>query len=154
METESKWLTRARPRSGSPFSAKVQRRGKATGAYILLPLLHVHGLGAWCPCRGCPLGRCSRRGRHDRRSPLWLPLVLLPSCIHGTVNTEALRMTHVDRGWVMDSRWGLGRGLLSGLVDTTSGVPEVPARGWPLAEVLALFTLWASVSTSLQDEGK
>ena len=52
----------------------------------------------------------------------------------------------------MDSRWGLGRGLLSGLLNTTSGVPEAPAGGWPLVEVLALFTLWASVSTSLQNE--
>ena len=63
-------------------------------------------------------------------------------------------MTHVDRGWVVDSRWGLGWGLLSGLLDTTSGVLEVPAGGWPLAEILALFILWASVSTSLEDEDK
>ena len=54
----------------------------------------------------------------------------------------------------MDSRWGLGWGLLSGLLDTTSGVLEVPAGGWPLAEVLALFILWASISTSLQIEVK
>ena len=85
---------------------------------------------------------------------MWLPLVLLHSCIHSMVNTEASRMTHIDRGWVMDSRWGLGRALLSGLLNTTSGVLEVPAGGWPLAEILALFILWASVSTSLQDEGK
>ena len=52
----------------------------------------------------------------------------------------------------MDSRWGLGRGLLSGLLNTTSGVLEVPAGGWPLVEILALFALWASVSTSLRDE--
>ena len=153
-EMESEWLTRAGPRGGSPFSAKVWRRGKATGACVLLPLLRVHGLGAWCPCRGCPLGRCSRRGRHDRRSPLWLPLVLLLSCIHGIVNPEALRMMHVDRGRMVDLRWGLGWGLLSGLLDTTSGVLEVPTGGWPLAKVLALFILWASVSTSLQDEDK
>ena len=50
----------------------------------------------------------------------------------------------------MSLRWGLCRGLLSGLLNTTSGVPEVPAGGWPLAEALALFTLWASVSASLQ----
>ena len=49
---------------------------------------------------------------------------------------------------------GAGPGLLSGLLDTTSGVPEVPAGGWPLAEILALFILWASVSISLQDEDK
>ena len=54
----------------------------------------------------------------------------------------------------MDSRWGLGRGLLSGLLNTTSGVPEVPAGGWLLADIRALFILWASVSTSLQNEGK
>ena len=68
---------------------------------------------------------------------MWLPLVLLPSCIHGMVSTEASCMTHVDRGWVMDSRWGLGWGLLSGLLDTTSGMPEVPtgvgrsSKSWP-----------------------
>ena len=49
----------------------------------------------------------------------------------------------------MNLRWGLCRGLLSGLVNTTSGAPEVPTGGWPPAETLALFTLWASVSTSL-----
>ena len=54
----------------------------------------------------------------------------------------------------MDSRWGLGRGLLSGLLYTTSGMPEVPAGGWPLAQIMALFILWASISTSLQDESK
>ena len=47
-------------------------------------------------------------------------------------------------------RWGLRRGLLSGLLNTTSGALEAPAEGWPPAEALALFTLWASVSTSLQ----
>ena len=41
----------------------------------------------------------------------------------------------------MDSRWGLGRGLLSGLLDTTKGVPEVPAEGWLLADIRALFIL-------------
>ena len=50
----------------------------------------------------------------------------------------------------MSLRWGLCRGLLSGLLNTTSGVPEVPAGGWPLAEALDLFTLCASVSASLQ----
>ena len=63
-------------------------------------------------------------------------------------------LTHVDEGRVMNLRWGLCRGLLSGLLNTTSGVLEVPAGGWPLAEILALFILWASVSTSQQDEGK
>ena len=50
----------------------------------------------------------------------------------------------------MDLRWGLCRGLLSGLLTTTSCALEVSAGGWPPAEDLALFTLWASVSTSLQ----
>ena len=50
----------------------------------------------------------------------------------------------------MDLRWGLRRGLLSGLLTTTSGALEVPAGGWPPAEDLALFNLWSSVSTSLQ----
>lgn len=35
----------------------------------------------------------------------------------------------------------LHRGLLSGLLSTTSGVFEAPAGGWLLTEVLALFTL-------------
>ena len=80
--------------------------------------------------------------------------MLLPSHIHGRVSTKASCIAHVDEGRVMDSRWGLGWGLLSGLLNTTSGVLEVPARGWPLAEILALFIRWASVSTSLQDEDK
>ena len=54
----------------------------------------------------------------------------------------------------MNSRWGLGWGLLSGMLNTTSGLLEVLAGGWPLVAILALFTLWASVSTSLQDEDK
>ena len=63
-------------------------------------------------------------------------------------------MAHVDRERVVDSRWGRGGGLLSGLLDTTSGVLEVPTGGWPLAKVLALLILWASVSTCQQDEDK
>ena len=51
---------------------------------------------------------------------------------------------------MINLRWGLCRGLLSGLLNTTSSAFEVPAGGWPPAEGLALFTLWASVSTSLQ----
>ena len=35
----------------------------------------------------------------------------------------------------------LRRGMLSGLLSTTSGVFEAPAGGWLLAEVLALFTV-------------
>ena len=49
----------------------------------------------------------------------------------------------------MNLRRGLCRGLLSGLLNTTSGVPKAPAGGWPPAEALALFTLWASISASL-----
>ena len=50
----------------------------------------------------------------------------------------------------MNTRWGLRRGLLSGLLSTTSGVPELPTGGWPPVEALALFaTLWVSVSMSL-----
>ena len=44
----------------------------------------------------------------------------------------------------MDARWGLSRGLLSGMISTT-GMCEAPT------DALALFaTLWASVSLSLQ----
>src|SRR3989337_81725 len=50
----------------------------------------------------------------------------------------------------MSLRCGLRRGLLSGLLTTTSGMLEVPAGGWPPVEALALFALWASVSTSLR----
>ena len=50
----------------------------------------------------------------------------------------------------MNLRWGLCRGLLSRLLNTTNGAPEVRTGGWPPAETLALFTLWASVSTSLE----
>ena len=49
----------------------------------------------------------------------------------------------------MNLRWGLLWGALSGLLTTTSGALEVPAEGWPPAEDLALFALWASVSASL-----
>ena len=51
---------------------------------------------------------------------------------------------------MMNLRWGLCRGLLSGLLSTTSGALEVPAGGWPPVDALALFTLWANVSASLQ----
>ena len=51
----------------------------------------------------------------------------------------------------MNTRWGLRRGLLSGLLSTTSGVLEVPRGGWPPVEALALFaTLWANISISLR----
>ena len=53
---------------------------------------------------------------------------------------------------VTNLHWGLRRGLLSGLLSTTSGVIEAPAGGWLLAEVLALFTLWANVSVSLRKQ--
>ena len=51
---------------------------------------------------------------------------------------------------VTNLRWGLCRGLLSGLLSTTSGVFEAPAGGWLLVEVLALFT---SGPTSLSPYG-
>ena len=53
---------------------------------------------------------------------------------------------------VTNLRWGLCRGLPSGLRNTTSGVFEAPAGGWLLAEVLALFTLWANISASLRKQ--
>ena len=59
-------------------------------------------------------------------------------------------LTHVDEGRVVNLCWGLARGLLSGLLNTTSGALEVLAGGWLPAKVLAHFTLWASVSASLQ----
>ena len=50
---------------------------------------------------------------------------------------------------------GLRRGLLSGLLYTTSGAFEVPAEGWRAVEALALFAArWASVSISLQKHVK
>ena len=48
--------------------------------------------------------------------------------------------------------WGLCWGLLSGLLSTTSGDSEALAGGWPPAKALALFTLWANVSASLQKQ--
>lgn len=53
---------------------------------------------------------------------------------------------------VMNLRRGLRRGMLSGLLSATSGVFEAPAGGWLLAEVLALFTLWANVSAFLRKQ--
>ena len=53
---------------------------------------------------------------------------------------------------VTNLHWGLRWGLLFGLLSTTSGVVEAPAGGWLLAEVLALFTLWANVSVSLRKQ--
>ena len=54
----------------------------------------------------------------------------------------------------MDACWGLSRGLRRGLLSrliSTTGVCEAPARGWLLADALALFaTLWACVSLSLR----
>ena len=50
----------------------------------------------------------------------------------------------------MNLHWGLRRGLLSGLLSTTSGVLELPTGGLSPVEALALFaTLWASISTSM-----
>ena len=53
---------------------------------------------------------------------------------------------------MINLRWGLCRGMPSGLLNTTSGVPEAPAGGWLLTEALALFTLWANVSASLKKQ--
>ena len=53
---------------------------------------------------------------------------------------------------VMNLRWGLCRGLLSGLLSTTSGDSKALAGGWPPVEAFALFTLWANVSASLQKQ--
>ena len=53
---------------------------------------------------------------------------------------------------MMNLRWGLCRGLPSGLLNTTSGVSEAPAEAWLLAEAFALFTLWANVFASLQKQ--
>ena len=60
---------------------------------------------------------------------------------------------------VMDSRWGLSRGLRrglgSGLMMMVSGAPVVLAGGLSLARVLALFAnLCANVSVSLQRQAK
>ena len=59
-------------------------------------------------------------------------------------------LPRVDKRRVTNLRWGLCRGLLSGLLNTTRGALEVLVGGWPPAETLALFALWASVSPSLQ----
>ena len=61
--------------------------------------------------------------------------------------------------WVMDSRWGLSRGLPRGLgpglIVITSGALEVLAAGLSPVEVLALFSiLCASVFVSLQKQAK
>jgi hypothetical protein len=60
---------------------------------------------------------------------------------------------------VMDSRWGLSRGLRrglgSGLMMMVSGAPVVLAGGSSLARVLALFAnLCANVSVSLQRQAE
>ena len=54
----------------------------------------------------------------------------------------------------MNLRWGLRRGLLSGLLNTTSGALEAPAGGWPPAEAMALFTLWPASPRPCKDENK
>ena len=61
--------------------------------------------------------------------------------------------------WVVDSRWGLSRGLRRGLgpglIVITSGALEVFAGGSSPVEVLALFAiLCANVSVSLQRQAK
>ena len=82
-----------------------------------------------------------------------LLLLPLPSCEPGKISVMASSTYHMsNKRRVMGLRWGLHRGLLSGLLSTTSGVFEAPAGGWLLAEVLALFTLWANVSVSLRKQ--
>ena len=105
------------------------------------------------PLPGTPLAAVYSMGWCVRGSPLRLLLLPLPSCKPDKVNTIASSAYHMSsKKRVMNLRWGLHRGLLSGLLSTTSGVFEAPARGWLLAEVLALFTLWANVSASLQKQ--
>ena len=59
-----------------------------------------------------------------------LLLLPLPSCKPGKVNTIASDAYHMSsKKRVTNLRWGLCRGLLSGLLNTTSGVLEVPAGG-------------------------
>ena len=71
------------------------------------------------------------------------PPAATPSCKPGKVSIIALSAYHMSsKKRVANLRWGLRRGLLSGLLSTTSGVFEAPAGGWMLAEVLALFTLF------------
>ena len=53
---------------------------------------------------------------------------------------------------VTNLRWGLCRGLLSRLLNTTSGIFEAPTGGLLPAEAFTLFTLWSNVSASLQKQ--
>ena len=93
----------------------------------------------------------SRWGRCVGGSPLRLLLLPLPSCKPDKGNTIPSNAYCVlSKRRVTNLRWGLCQGLLSGLLSTTSGDSEALAGGWPPAEALALFILWASVSTSLQ----
>ena len=63
-------------------------------------------------------------------SPLRLLLLPLPSCKPDKVNTIASNAYHMpNKRRVTNLRWGLCWGLLSGLLNTTSGVFEAPAGG-------------------------
>ena len=57
---------------------------------------------------------------------MWLLLLPLPSCKPDKVNTISLNAYHMsNKRRVTNLRWG----LLSGLLNTTSGVFEAPAGG-------------------------
>ena len=74
--------------------------------------------------------RRSRWGWCVGGSPLRLLLLLLPSCKPDKVNTIASNAYHMsNKRRVTNLHWGLCRGLLSGLLNTTSGVFEAPAGG-------------------------
>ena len=82
------------------------------------------------PLPGTPLGAAWSMGAAHWEKPSVAPLAVasLLHPQHGQYQS-ILPLAHVDKVWVMDSRWGLGRGLLSGLLNTTSGVFEAPAGG-------------------------
>ena len=56
-------------------------------------------------------------------------LLPLPSCKPGKISVMASSTyPMLNKKGVMDLHWGLHRGLLSGLLSTTSGVPDAHAR--------------------------
>ena len=61
---------------------------------------------------------------------MWLLLLPLPSYKPDKVNTIASNTYHIsNKRRVTNLRWGLCRGLLSGLLNTTSGVSVALAEG-------------------------
>ena len=77
---------------------------------------------------GALAGDAPRGGVVDGGSPLRLLLLPLPSCKPDKVNIIALNAYHVsNKRRATNLRWGLCRGLLSRLLNTTSGVFEAPA---------------------------